>query len=192
MTLNEILKKEKDRVGWTGKELAEKMGVKPASVSRWLSGKDTPTLENLQKLSELLKVSISHLLGESCMLPLLSWVKAGDFADALPFSYDTIEVPMLIRRPDCFVLQVRGNSMSRPEGKSYFDGCYVVVDPHFDPAPDMLLHKVVIAQTSEGVTIKEYILEGDKPRLHPWNPAYHDLEVTEDTVIIGEVIKMFC
>ena len=193
MTLHEILKKEKDRVGWTGKELAEKMGVKPASVSRWLSGKDTPTLENLQKLSTLFKVSMAHLLGESSLLPLLSWVQAGDFADALPFSYDTIEVPMLIKKPGCFVLQVRGNSMSRPEGLSYFDGCYVVVDPNIDRTPECLLHKVVVARTSEGATIKEFILEGNLKRLHPWNPdpSFHDLEVTEDTYIIGEVIKMF-
>lgn len=185
--------------GITEQVLAVAIGVSQQAVNKWkTTGKVGKA--NLSKVAEFFKTTPDLLMAggnktnlDPNLLPLLSWVQAGDWADALPFSYDTIEVPMLIKRPGCFVLQVRGNSMSRPEGLSYFDGCYVVVDPNIDRTPECLLHKVVVARTSEGATIKEFILEGNLKRLHPWNPdpSFHDLEVTEDTYIIGEVIKMF-
>lgn len=44
-------------------ELANRMGVKQASVSAWESGKAMPSAENLLKLADILDCSVDVLLG---------------------------------------------------------------------------------------------------------------------------------
>ena len=44
-------------------ELANRMGVKQASVSAWESGKTMPSAENLLKLADILECSVDALLG---------------------------------------------------------------------------------------------------------------------------------
>ena len=44
-------------------ELANRMGVKQASVSAWESGKAMPSAENLLKLADILDCSVDALLG---------------------------------------------------------------------------------------------------------------------------------
>ncbi len=44
-------------------ELANRMGVKQASVSAWESGKAMPSAENLMKLADILECSVDALLG---------------------------------------------------------------------------------------------------------------------------------
>lgn len=45
-------------------QLAEKVGVQPFSISRYETGVQYPSIETLLKLSEVLKVSVDHLLGK--------------------------------------------------------------------------------------------------------------------------------
>lgn len=54
-----------DRMGQTQKWLAITMGVKQPSVHDWITGKNTPSSENLKRLSELFHVSVDYLLGIS-------------------------------------------------------------------------------------------------------------------------------
>ena len=49
----------------TQPELAEKIGVHEITVSRWELGKRTPSLNEIQKLAEVLKVPVSELLSDS-------------------------------------------------------------------------------------------------------------------------------
>jgi plasmid maintenance system antidote protein VapI len=53
------------RIGQTQKWLAVTMGVKQPSVHDWITGKNTPSTENLKRLSELFGVSSDYLLGIS-------------------------------------------------------------------------------------------------------------------------------
>lgn len=46
-------------------ELANRMGVKQASVSAWESGKAMPSAENLIKLADILECTVDALLGRS-------------------------------------------------------------------------------------------------------------------------------
>ena len=48
--------------GFTQSELAEKLGVKQASVALWENGRSFPRPGLLPKLSELLELSIDELL----------------------------------------------------------------------------------------------------------------------------------
>jgi len=55
----ETLRKAK---GWSHEELAEKMGTTPSSVSRWKSGRVTPSAETLAQLAQLFDVTVDYLL----------------------------------------------------------------------------------------------------------------------------------
>jgi transcriptional regulator with XRE-family HTH domain len=55
-------------IGWSQDTLAKRIGVKQASVSKWISGKTKPSRENVVKLANILEESpdkINRLLGYS-------------------------------------------------------------------------------------------------------------------------------
>lgn len=57
MTVREMIKSWKGRVkasGLTQEQFAKKIGVSKVSVSRWFSGVDTPTVDNIDKVEALL------------------------------------------------------------------------------------------------------------------------------------------
>lgn len=58
-TIKEILK----RIGKTQVELYELTGIKPAAMSKYLSGEKTPRTEVLMKIADALDVSLYTLLG---------------------------------------------------------------------------------------------------------------------------------
>lgn len=47
----------------TQNELAEKVGVKPQTMSGWLSGKRDPGVPKIAKMADALKVSLDRLYG---------------------------------------------------------------------------------------------------------------------------------
>ncbi len=52
--------------GKTQEEIAKALDTNPSSISRWVNGKQFPrTISALEKLSEILGVSIAYLMGES-------------------------------------------------------------------------------------------------------------------------------
>ena len=51
--------------GKTGKWLAEQLGKNEATVSRWCSNKMQPSLETLERISELLDIDVKDLLVSS-------------------------------------------------------------------------------------------------------------------------------
>lgn len=54
------IRKEK---GWTQKEIAEKLHVSTAAVSKWERGLNYPDLSLMEPLAELLEISVTELLG---------------------------------------------------------------------------------------------------------------------------------
>ena len=54
------IRKEK---GWTQKEIAEKLHVSTAAVSKWERGLNYPDLSLMEPLAELVEISVSELLG---------------------------------------------------------------------------------------------------------------------------------
>lgn len=59
-TIKEILKK----VGKTQVDLCEMTGIKPAAMSKYLSGEKMPRTEILMKIADALDVSLYTLLGK--------------------------------------------------------------------------------------------------------------------------------
>ena len=57
------IKKIRESRGMLQYELANRMGVKKASVSAWESGKAMPSAENLLKLADILECTVDAILG---------------------------------------------------------------------------------------------------------------------------------
>lgn len=59
--LRECIKKS----GMTQREIADKIGVRPATISRYLSGKSLPRIRMLCKFKWIFGVRIEYLVGRS-------------------------------------------------------------------------------------------------------------------------------
>ena len=67
MTLSEritlyLIKTIKEEKRLTQADLAERMGIAPASVNKWMSG-GTPAIDKLPQLCEILKITPNELFG---------------------------------------------------------------------------------------------------------------------------------
>jgi len=56
--LKEIIKAK----GLKNKFISQKLGVSEVTISNWVQGKSTPSKKHLEKLSQLLEVSISDIV----------------------------------------------------------------------------------------------------------------------------------
>lgn len=50
---------------YTQRDLAKKLGVKPATIGHWEQNRNEPSYEMLEKLTKLYNISISHLFEDS-------------------------------------------------------------------------------------------------------------------------------
>ena len=64
MELAERLKAQREKLGLSQGDVAEKLHITRQTVSRWETGKGTPDLENLVLLSEVYQVTVDELLKE--------------------------------------------------------------------------------------------------------------------------------
>ena len=86
MTFAACLGAALDEAGLTQGELAERVGIAPASVSRYMSGKRLPRIETVRKIADALGISVEVLcrddaadeLAESALLV------CGHIADLTP------------------------------------------------------------------------------------------------------------
>lgn len=120
MLVKDLIKEKRIQYGLTMKELADKVGVSEATVSRWESGE----LANMKrtaimKLAQSLHISPYELLGlepvsgkNMVSIPILGHVIAGEPMDAEENIIDYIAItPALAATGTFFALQVQGDSM---------------------------------------------------------------------------------
>ena len=73
--LAERIRAERCRGGYTQEELARRLGVTKAAVSKWECGQSAPDIALLPKLASLFSVTLDDLLGYE---PLASFEKRGE------------------------------------------------------------------------------------------------------------------
>ena len=56
------IKNAREKAGYSVDELAEKLGVSRATVSKWVNNTSQPSLEMIDKLAKLLDVDYTELL----------------------------------------------------------------------------------------------------------------------------------
>ncbi|MCH7389532.1 LexA family protein [Acinetobacter dispersus] len=195
-----------------GVDLARAVGVKPPSVSDWLSGKSkTMEGENLIKASKFLGVSASWLASgtgrptpnkpenaDIClnntvpisarMAPVLSWVQAGTFTNVQSVDLSQIEewLPLPNECTNCFYLKVQGIS-NQPE---FLEGDYILVDPDVYYS-DMQSGDMIVVRRFEDATFKKLVIETDGSKyLQALNPNFQPniIPVDEHCHFVGQVI----
>lgn len=101
-------------MGFSQKQLGEKLGVGQSTVAMWENGKNSPPYAMLLLLSEVFGISIAALTGEegSLRVPVLGRVQAGIPREAVEdiIGYEEL-APGSHGEGEFFALKIRGRSM---------------------------------------------------------------------------------
>jgi transcriptional regulator with XRE-family HTH domain len=62
-------------------QLAAELGISHATVSRWLSGQDLPSVRSCQKLSKYSGVPITNVLAAAGYLPMVAETKSAEWPE---------------------------------------------------------------------------------------------------------------
>ncbi|MEN8282590.1 LexA family protein [Acinetobacter gerneri] len=190
-----------------GVELARAVGVKPPSVSDWLSGKSkTMDGENLVKAAKFLDVNATWLATGNGkpkveniefanvakirpnMAPVLSWVQAGVFTNVESIDMSQVEewLPLPDECTNCFYLKVQGVS-NNPD---FLEGDYILVDPDVYYS-DMQSGDMIVVRRFDDATFKKLVIETDGSRyLQALNPEFKPniIPLDEHCMFVGQVI----
>lgn len=211
-TLAERIKSARIHAKLTQKALAFKAGVEQPVISQLETGKNLQSA-HLPKIAHACGVSaiwLSENIGqmintaaaesnvgesrqpvESYRYPVISWVAAGAWAEAVepyPAGFsDRYEFSEYDSKGAAFWLEVKGDSMTSPVGQSITEGTLILVDTEAEAAPG----KLVIAKLpdSNEATFKKLVNDGGKLFLKPLNPAWRIEPFTEDCRIVGVVVR---
>lgn len=165
--------------------LAKALGVGPEVI---LFGTTTASSERLIELSPLSQNDIK-------MVPLISWVQAGEFclADSFELPNEDLEYyacPNPKAGPRTFALKVRGDSMTNPHGqRNYPEGTVIFVDPDHPPKSGLR----VIASLEDGSCTFKELAENEmgKTYLRALNPRYTINDHLEPAKVCGVVIGSY-
>ncbi|WP_272671311.1 LexA family protein [Providencia sp. PROV138] len=185
-------------------DLAKKIGVTGSAISQWESGVTEPDGGNLIALASSLGCTPEYLLSgkESAgdnvgfskfhhargEYPLISWVSAGNWSEALePYHRKSIDdwyETTVSCSEESFWLDVIGDSMTSPSGLSIPEGMVILVDPNIEP----INGKLVVAKLNDEATFKQYIADAGSIYLKPLNPQYRIIPINGNCKIIGVVV----
>ncbi|EKN6417009.1 LexA family transcriptional regulator [Yersinia enterocolitica] len=188
----------------TQKDIAEYVGISASAVTQWESDATGLSSDSLLKLASLLECSPEWLLSgkgelepsikamasKSKVVPVISWVQAGAWTEALSSTGVRSEwVETTAKISDfAFALRVKGDSMTASGSLSIPEGAIVIVDPEYGFIEDVN-EKIVIAQTNGNyeATIKKFVIDGPNKYLMPLNPQFKPIEVDDTCKLIGVV-----
>lgn len=203
MGLAENIRKFRTDADLTQAKLADLVGVTRATVTQLETGWSQPRMGAVEKLSEVLGVSMSELVDDSnikrvpgaitpteprkAYLPLLGKVHAGDAQEPQVLD-ERISLPYEVweRHRDGYFLQVEGQCMS----KIYPEGSYILIDPMQRPTNGSIA--VVSIDGADYVMRRLYkgssvlVLSPDS-----WEAGYEDIVIAGDdhTVeFVGSVV----
>lgn len=192
MGLAENIRKFRTDADLTQAKLADLVGVTRATVTQWETGWSQPRMGAVEKLSEVLGVSMSELVDDSnikrvpgaitpteprkAYLPLLGKVHAGDAQEPQVLD-ERISLPYEVweRHRDGYFLQVEGQCMS----KIYPEGSYILIDPMQRPTNGSIA--VVSIDGADYVMRRLYkgssvlVLSPDS-----WEAGYEDIVIAGD------------
>lgn len=131
------LHEARERLGWTQKEAAERLGITPAGYHYYETGKVKINSDNIRSICNIFHISPSYLLGVTddptpdnqtgvVTVPVYGSIAAGTPIET--FEQDgTFDIPAKIahRHPNAFLLKVKGESMNN----ILPNGCLALIDP---------------------------------------------------------------
>ena len=188
--VRELLKSRRKELGFTMKELAEKVGVSEATISRWESGDIANMKRNrIAKLSDALEISPAAIMGwydDNPVSPIYEVAAGSGRICSAPTGTMNIQL-----RDDQFLATVKGRSME----PTLFDGDTVVIDRQSVPDQDGQI--VMVKVDGEENTLKRVqivengiTLIADNPSVFP--TKFYTAEQVKDlpVQIMGVVTKL--
>lgn len=205
MTIGQRIRSLRTERGLTLQQIADQFGIKRSSVSGWERGDSRPDPDKLPKLARALGTTVEHLLigtrkheldsntepGPDVRgrVPLISWVQAGDWCEAVnSFAHGDAEMWLPCPKvfgANAFALRVRGISME----PRYQSGDIIFVDP--DVQPEHGKNVVVRLDDETEATFKQLVIEGSQKYLKALNPDFPGprfLPINGNATIVGVVI----
>ena len=190
----------------TRREFADAVGTAPAYISQIMTNTQTPSGKERGLGDELARKIEEHLEldrgwmdrqhEEVCAksiedgpelrgrVPLISWVKAGSFTEAIDLmqpGYAEEMVDTTVRaRSHTFALRVSGDSME----PDFPAGTILIVEPELDAHANDF---VIVKNGDEEATFKQLVKDGGDWYLKPLNPRYPIKPWTEHIKVVGVV-----
>lgn len=213
-TLAERVKAAREHAGLKQAPLAKMVGVEQPVISQlergknlqsahlpkiahatgvsaiWLSDNIGPMVVEAEAREES-NVSMAEQPAHSYRYPVISWVSAGSWAEAVePYPAgisDRYEFSEYNSKGPAFWLEVKGDSMTSPVGTSIAQGSLILVDTEVEATPG----KLVVAKLpdSNEATFKKLVSDGGKLYLKPLNPGYPTEVFDENCRIVGVVVQ---
>lgn len=118
--------------------------------------------------------------------PLISWVQAGAFEEAVdPYSLGGFEEEVAIEydRESVIALRVRGSSINRVAP----DGSILIVDYSMQ---DLVPEKFFVIKMSGEATVKRYMANPDRFEPFSTEPDHPIILPSEDLVVVGRVVRV--
>lgn len=190
-----------------GKQAAfiEKTGMNQGELSALINGRRVFGERKARSIEELADMPNMYLeqteqadfaanpMDMKGMVPVISWVAAGNFSDAEVSSADDLIKWVPCPAPHSkgtYALTVSGISMQNPNGNpSFEDGDIIFVDPA--KLPENKSCVIVSLEGSNSATFKQLVIEPDgRKYIIPLNPNWGDkpIEIEGDASINGVVI----
>lgn len=206
--LKDRILERRTALGLSQAQLAEKSGVSQVTIQHLESGRNS-TSKKLLEIARALGVTAEWLASgkgitheasnvkelreqpESFRYPVISWVAAGAWAEAVepfpPGYSDRYEMSDYDSKGAAFWLEVKGDSMTSPVGISIPEGMLILVDTEAEATPG----KLVIAKLADSneATFKKLVEDGGRRFLKPLNPAYPTEMCLEGCRIVGVVVR---
>ncbi len=192
------LKQLRHERGYSQQKLAQKLNVSRSTVAMWETGSSEPSLQMIQRIADVLSVSVAELFGEPAdpsahkgiLIPVLGCVQAGLPNEAVEDVLDYEEItPELASTGEFFALRVRGDSME----PRMVEGDVVIVRKQDDADSGDI---VVALVNGDEATIKRLKKRPEGILLIANNPAYEPMffsnrEIRELPVrVIGKVVEL--
>lgn len=122
-------------------------------------------------------------------VPLISWIQAGNWNEASdplqPGDFQAWVPSVRAHSKSAYALRVRGDSMTAPYGKSYPEGCIIIVEPE-DRSPNNGQRVIAKLDGTDEVTFKVYKEEDGRKWLQPLNPTH--LPIRDPFRVLGTVV----
>lgn len=211
-TLAERVKAAREHAGLKQAPLAKMVGVEQPVISQlergknlqsahlpkiahatgvsaiWLSDNIGPMVVDSKEESN---VSMAEQPEHSYRYPVISWVSAGSWAEAVePYPVgisDRYEFSEYNSKGPAFWLEVKGDSMTSPVGTSIAQGSLILVDTEVEATPGRLV--VAKLPDSNEATFKKLVSDGGRLYLKPLNPGYPTEVFDENCRIVGVVVQ---
>lgn len=184
--------------GWSQQKFADELGTTQQQIARWENGQRDPRADVVVKMSSILGVTVSYLLGvdgdpgyikanrtpETHLLPVVGRIAAGTPREAIGQSDEMYETTDEIYKvhPQSFWLVVASNSMNR----IFPESSLVLIDPNIE------VHDGDVAAlfvNGDDATLKRIFFEDGSIRLVPesYDPEYPERVIDQSDPDAPEV-----